>query len=163
MMFETAWTMSPSKWNGMGYVGLIQFGKSAAKTIGTTTGDLSQMTRVQQMQYVKKYYEFWMKEQKISGKLTLAQLYILVAYPAYSSFPATKPIAERGGPRSTMWQNNAGWRDPPGKESNGPITRESIGQAPRRCRPYVIAQLEKAGYSTGKTGDTPAQSNRPPT
>lgn len=159
MMFESAWTMSPSKWNGYGYVGLIQFGSAAAQTLGTSTGALAQMSRVQQMEYVKKYYQYWIKQQKISGKLTLAQLYMLVAYPAYSNYPANQVIAARGGPREKMWAANPGWRLPPGKDSNGPITRESIGQAPARCKPYVIAQLEKAGYSvpggSGGPGVTP--------
>jgi hypothetical protein len=37
MALETAETFSPSIDNGIGYVGLIQFGKDAAETIGTTT------------------------------------------------------------------------------------------------------------------------------
>lgn len=159
MMFETAWTMSPSKWNGHGYVGLIQFGSAAAQTIGTTTGQLAQMSRVQQMEFVKKYFEYWIRQQRVRPPLSLAQLYMLVAYPAYSNFPPDQVIAARGGPRERMWQANPGWRLPPGRSSNGPITRESIGQAPARCKPYVIAQLEKAGFAVpggaGGPGVTP--------
>lgn len=40
MALETAETFSPSIDNGIGYVGLIQFGKDAAETIGTTTDSL---------------------------------------------------------------------------------------------------------------------------
>ena len=36
MHFETAGTFSPSITNSLGYVGLIQFGASARKTLGTT-------------------------------------------------------------------------------------------------------------------------------
>ena len=157
MMFETAWTMSPSKWNGYGYVGLIQFGNAAAKDLKITTGQLAAMSRVQQMEYVKKYFERWKGIMKVSGPMDLGTLYMLVAYPAYSNYPPNQIIAARGGPKEKMWQANPGWRSP--KNSNGPITRQSIGTAPEQCRPYVIAMLEKAGYAvpggSGGPGVTP--------
>lgn len=52
---ETAGTFSPSITNSLGYVGLIQFGKAAAKDIGTTRADLKKMSAVEQMDYVYKY------------------------------------------------------------------------------------------------------------
>lgn len=41
--------------DGMGYVGLIQFGAAAAKTLGTTPYALSRMSFNEQMEYVYKY------------------------------------------------------------------------------------------------------------
>lgn len=41
--FETAGTFSPSITNSLGYTGLIQFGASAAASIGTTTAALRAM------------------------------------------------------------------------------------------------------------------------
>ncbi len=58
MSFETGGTFSPSKKNpGSSATGLIQFMESTAKNLGTTTSDLAKMTQVQQMDYVKKYFE----------------------------------------------------------------------------------------------------------
>ncbi len=53
--FESAGTFSASVDNGVGYVGLIQFGSAAASDMGTTQAALSQMSRVQQLDYVYKY------------------------------------------------------------------------------------------------------------
>lgn len=56
MAFETGGTFDPKKHNGIGYYGLIQFGEQAAKDLGTTLPKLTQMTRVQQLDYVEKYF-----------------------------------------------------------------------------------------------------------
>lgn len=56
MHFETGGTYSPSIKNPNGSAtGLIQFLESTAKSLGTSTEELSKMTREQQMQYVEKY------------------------------------------------------------------------------------------------------------
>ena len=81
MALETAETFSPSIDNGIGYVGLIQFGKDAAETIGTTTDSLKKMNFVQQMDYVQKH----LSQKRFQGKFkTLTDLYLAVLYPTAS-------------------------------------------------------------------------------
>lgn len=53
---ESAGTFSPSITNSLGYTGLIQFGKSAAKDLGTTTDALRKMSAIDQLDYVYKYF-----------------------------------------------------------------------------------------------------------
>lgn len=53
--FETGGTFSPSITNGIGATGLIQFLKTTAKALGTTTDDLRKMAVVEQLEFVEKY------------------------------------------------------------------------------------------------------------
>jgi hypothetical protein len=59
MAFETGETFSPSIKNaaGSGATGLIQFMPSTAKRLGTTTDELAQMSDVEQLDYVKAYFQ----------------------------------------------------------------------------------------------------------
>ncbi len=74
--------LSPSIQNSLGYTGLIQFGKDAAKDLKTTTDALKKMTRVQQMDYVEKYFKLWMDRLKIKKIDNFIDLYLVVFYPA---------------------------------------------------------------------------------
>lgn len=57
--------------------GLIQFMASTAKGLGTSTEALLQMSNVQQLDYVKKYYQTY------KGKInSAADAYLAVFYPA---------------------------------------------------------------------------------
>jgi hypothetical protein len=56
MYWESAKTFSPSITNPIGAVGLIQFIPNTAKGLGTTSSALKNMTAVQQLDYVYKYY-----------------------------------------------------------------------------------------------------------
>jgi hypothetical protein len=55
MWFETAHTLNHRIKNGIGAVGLIQFTKSTAKYLGTTTDALVKMSNVEQLDYVYKH------------------------------------------------------------------------------------------------------------
>ena len=57
MALETGTTFSPTAGKGSSYVGLIQFGKDAAKSIGTTQEKLLKMNDIEQLDYVEKYLE----------------------------------------------------------------------------------------------------------
>lgn len=64
--------------------GLIQFVESTAKSLGTTTAALKQMTPIQQLDYVEKFY---MKNKAAAGfgandKLSAGDLYALTFLPA---------------------------------------------------------------------------------
>ncbi|MBN2422746.1 DUF4157 domain-containing protein, partial [Candidatus Woesearchaeota archaeon] len=79
MAFESAGTFSPSVKNaaGSGATGLIQFMPSTAINLGTTTDALAKMTALEQLDYVKQYFE-WKK-----GKLkSIDDFYMAVLWPA---------------------------------------------------------------------------------
>lgn len=87
--FESAGTFSPSITNSLGYTGLIQFGTSAAKDLGTTTDQLRSMSAIEQMNYVQKYFELPHKRQG-SKYNTPIDLYMAVFYPAAMGKPNYK-------------------------------------------------------------------------
>jgi peptidoglycan hydrolase-like protein with peptidoglycan-binding domain len=55
MSFETGGSFNPAIRNGIGATGLIQFLKSTARGLGTTTDKLAKMTAVAQLEFVEKY------------------------------------------------------------------------------------------------------------
>lgn len=76
--FETVGTFSTSIKNPNGSAtGLIQFIESTAKGLGTSTRDLAQMSRVEQMAYVEKYLEPYKGRMK-----NLGDLYMAIHWPA---------------------------------------------------------------------------------
>ncbi|WP_160138247.1 L,D-transpeptidase [Chryseobacterium sp. c4a] len=76
MALETGRTFSPTAGKGKNYVGLIQFGDSAAESVGTTRADLLKMTAIQQLDYVEKYLA--KKKDKIN---TLTDFYLSILMP----------------------------------------------------------------------------------
>lgn len=83
MNSETGGTFSPSIWNtaGSGAVGLIQFMPTTAIELGTTTTALSQMSNVEQLDYVDRYIALQMKYFKITKIKDYDDLYLIVFYP----------------------------------------------------------------------------------
>jgi len=77
MAFESR--LRPDIKNNMGYVGLIQFGKDAAKEVGVTREELTNMSAVEQMDYVYKYLKNRLKSIE---NPTLSDLYMAVLAPA---------------------------------------------------------------------------------
>lgn len=66
-----------------GATGLIQFMPSTAKALGTTTDALKNMTPIQQLDYVEKFFEMNLRNTKMQGKrLSAGDLYTLVFMPA---------------------------------------------------------------------------------
>lgn len=76
MALETGKTFSPTAGKGTSYVGLIQFGDSAAESVKTTREALLKMTAVKQLEYVEKYLE--KKKDKIN---TLTDFYLSILMP----------------------------------------------------------------------------------
>tara|TARA_R110000772_G_scaffold94334_4_gene192185 strand:- start:10376 stop:13192 length:2817 start_codon:yes stop_codon:yes gene_type:complete len=78
MGFETVGTFNPSIKNpGSTATGLIQFLESTAKGLGTSTSELANMTREQQMEYVGKYLK------PFKGKMkNIGDVYMAVHWPA---------------------------------------------------------------------------------
>ena len=85
MALETNKTFSPSIDNGIGYVGLIQFGENATHDLNTTQEKLVKMTFIEQMDYVQKHL-IYVKNHFVAQKKyeTLTDLYLAVLYPSVS-------------------------------------------------------------------------------
>lgn len=79
--FESAGSFSPSKTNSLGYTGLIQFGPGAATDLKTTLTALRNMTAVQQLDYVERYYKMWYKRLKINAPNSYIDTYLITLFP----------------------------------------------------------------------------------
>jgi hypothetical protein len=84
--FETGRTFNPAITNSIGATGLIQFLKSTAKGLGTSTDALRKMTFKQQLAYVDKYiYANLKRHLKPDGKVpdtfTQGDLFMTIFYP----------------------------------------------------------------------------------
>ena len=81
MAFETGSSFDPAKRNpASSATGLIQFIRPTAVSLGTTTDELRTMTRVQQMDWVLKYFKAG-PIRKLSS-VTLEDLYMAILWPA---------------------------------------------------------------------------------
>jgi len=84
MAFETGETFSPSIRNkASGATGLIQFMRTTAKGLGTTTDDLAAMTAVDQLDFVEKYLKPF--KNKMS---TVSDVYMTILFPKAVGKPA---------------------------------------------------------------------------
>ena len=83
---ESANTFNPAVTNYIGATGLIQFLKSTAINLGTTTDDLRKMTFQQQLVYVDKYLQRNLKrylgpDGKVPSTFTQGDLFMTIFYP----------------------------------------------------------------------------------
>lgn len=93
MELETAGTFDPSITNALGYTGLIQFGKDAAKEVGTTRNQLREMDALEQLDYVKKYLA------KFVGRMNrLPDVYLAVFFPVAIGKPLGWTLQARNLP-----------------------------------------------------------------
>ncbi len=145
---ETGKSMAPHANNniGGGHAGLIQFGQGACKIVGTSLGALMRMSRVQQMPYIEKYFDYWAG--KMGRPQNCGDLYMLVAQPANVRKGLDDVIFARG---TDSWSNNAQWRDP---QPNGPVTRRGIMNGVMKWRRWVERMLGKSANTQGS--QTPA-------
>lgn len=82
--FESAGTFSPTIKNPHSTaVGLIQFLDWVAKRLGTTTDELLQMTALEQLDYVEKFYRIILDWKSPDGLTTLSDHYLAVFAPAF--------------------------------------------------------------------------------
>ena len=77
MAFETGETFSASIKNPVASaIGLIQFLETTAASLGTTTSKLANMSEVEQLEYVEKYF------MPYAGKIeTIEDIYMAIIYP----------------------------------------------------------------------------------
>ena len=92
---ESAGTFNPAITNSIGATGLIQFLKSTAIDLGTTTDALRKMTFKQQLAYVDKYLYANLKrhltaEGKIPNTFTQGDVFMTIFYPVAVGKPDYK-------------------------------------------------------------------------
>ena len=84
--FESGRTFNPAIQNSIGATGLIQFMRSTATGLGTTTDELSKMTFKQQLVYLDRYLYSTLKNHLVNGKIpstfTQGDLFMTIFYPA---------------------------------------------------------------------------------
>ena len=104
MAFETGRTFRADKKNPLSSAtGLIQFMETTAKKLGTTTLALSQMTEVEQLDYVKQYFI------SSKGKLkTLEDVYMKILWPNAVGKEEDSIVFDRYGKTDEEYLANAG-------------------------------------------------------
>ncbi|WP_233426599.1 lytic transglycosylase domain-containing protein [Klebsiella variicola] len=92
MAFETGETFSPNVRNPNGSAtGLIQFMSNTARSLGTTTNELADMTSVEQMDYVEKYFKPY------AGKIkTIEDVYMVIFCPRAVGKPDSYILYDEG-------------------------------------------------------------------
>ena len=134
MAFETGRTLSPSIRNSIGATGLIQFIPSTARGLGTTTDALAQMTRVEQMDYVLKYFKAG-PVRKIAAP-TLEDLYMQILWPRAVGKPLDYVLFSYP---SKAYEQNKGLDI----NKDGNITKEEAAAKVRNQLNYIRTQLLK--------------------
>ena len=177
MSFETGGTFDPAQKNlqGSGATGLIQFMPSTAKGLGTSTEELSKMTRTEQLKYVDKYFS----NKGIEGG-NLDDLYMAILFPVAVGKPDNFVLFGKGaieGYRGTAYDQNSGldlnrdgsitkaeaaakvrehYSNMQFVTSDGNVTKASLQPG----NPNRIANLEPTGYMPYETTgvlDSPPQ------
>jgi hypothetical protein len=133
---ESAGTFNPAITNSIGATGLIQFLKSTATSLGTTTDDLKKMTFKEQLVYVDKFLYANLKKHLIDGKVpntfTQGDLFMTIFYPVAVGKP------EYVFPDKVS-RNNSGIKKP--KD----YTERALASAifPLSAFPYTLAEVKK--------------------
>ena len=150
MWNETGGTYDPAIKNPLGSAtGLIQFLESTANSLGTTTAQLAQMTRPQQMQYVQKYFS---KSGWPSGQApnpTIANIYMTIFLPKFKFAAPTTVIADGtpGSPTYQWYAQNSGFDVAP---KQGVITPAMVAAKASLRRISVVNCLTAAGVGLVK-------------
>lgn len=154
MHLETGGSFSPSKENGKGFVGLIQFSSEAAVSVGTTYAKLKDMTFIEQMDYVQKYLE-----QNKDKMQTLTDFYLQVLKPSavgkgnepnHAVFDES--IAVPDVPYDAANINREPWVTKYGYASNPTFMKEEGEYQNRRSfQTYTKGVQTRRGFNNGKT------------
>ena len=145
MNLESARTFDPAIQNNLGFTGLIQFGKPAAASLGTTTDVLKMMTRVQQMDYVQAYFsKLWGWPNSKCPSPTLGNIYLTILLPAFRFAAADQQIAVAGDPKSGSWYSANKGFDP---QRLGYFTPAMVEATVAQHKREVEQCLAKAGVT----------------
>ena len=126
MAFESAGTFSSAVKNKhSGATGLIQFMPSTAKELKTTTNALANLSAVDQLEYVEKYFR------RFAHRLhTLEDVYMAILYPVAVGKPNSFVLFERG---TIAYKQNAPLDTPEGaKGVDGKITKAEAAAKVRK-------------------------------
>jgi hypothetical protein len=159
MDFETGGTFNPAKKNmaGSGATGLIQIVEPTAIGLGTTTAELAQMSRVQQLEYVEKH----LKNIGIKSGSNLSDLYMAVLFPAAIGKPDDFVLFGNGAMpkyRGTAYTQNASLdKNGDGSVTKGEAVTRVVGHAnvwrqARNLNPAVVAAQSKKQTRTKEQG-----------
>jgi hypothetical protein len=147
MNLETGRTFDPAITNNLGYTGLIQFGTDSASRLGTTTSVLRGMSRVEQMDYVYKYFHnLWGWPNSKCPNPTLVNLYLTVLLPAFRFAPADQKIADATDPKSASWYKSNPSFDPSPKK--GYFTPAMVEATVAIHKREVLQCLSNAGVGS---------------
>ena len=119
MKFETAGTMSPGKTNNKSQaVGLIQFMPDTARGLGTSSEELAQMSAVEQLDYVYRFY----KKNGVKSGMGIGDLYMLTFMPLYAQEEDDTVLGQKGGGKlpGTNLSMHKIWDQNPGFSNGGP-------------------------------------------
>ena len=148
MAFETGRTFNPAIRNSIGATGLIQFIRPTAIGLGTTTDKLATMTRVEQMDWVLKYFKAG-PVRKIAAP-TLEDLYMQILWPRAVGKPLDYVLFSSP---STAYKQNKGLD----ANKDGNITKDEAAAKVRNQLSYIRSQLltipEEAGIWTDADGN----------
>lgn len=154
MAFETGGSFDPAQKNlaGSSGTGLIQFMSFTAKNLGTTTAELAKMSAVEQLDYVKKYF------QPYAGRLkTLEDLYMAILWPRAIGKSNDYVLWSKGTKAYT--QNSGLDTNKDGKVTKG----EAAGKVKERYDIGVDARNARGGAGNSDTGGNQGGDTADPT
>src|SRR5215207_6507026 len=150
MSFETGGRFDPSIQNGIGATGLIQFLRSTAQNLGTTTEKLAKMSAVAQLAFVEKYFE------PFKGKLGTLE----AVYTSILSGSPKKPDAvlfKAGTPAYKL--NPLDWNDDgiiTAREATTPVAARMFGGVKavqqRLLEAGAVPAAARGGFVDGRWG-----------
>lgn len=148
MAFETGRTMDPAIRNSIGATGLIQFLRSTAIGLGTTTDALAAMTRTEQMDWVLKYFKAG-PLRKVAAP-TLEDLYMAIIWPAAVGKPNSYVLFSHP---SKAYEQNKGLD----LNKDGNITKDEAATKVKSQLNYIRTQLlkipDEGGIVTDSSGN----------
>jgi len=129
----------------MGFVGLIQFGHEACVTLKITKAQLITMSRVEQMDWVEKFFRFWKWPNDNVPNPSIANIYLTILLPARRFFAPDQKVAEHGNPKLGGYDSNSGFDKTYNKPPKGYFTSDMVAFAVQDRINSVKAILAKAG------------------
>jgi len=139
MANETGATFDPGLVNSIGATGLIQFLSSTATGLGTSTATLKTLSRVDQMDWVLKFFQAQRLNQKAPTP-KLQDLYLCIYWPAAVGKPDSYIVNPAGSKQAT--QNKSL------QAADGSITCASVGAAAAKWLPVIQQALANAGVQS---------------
>lgn len=116
MSYESGGTFDPAVTNSIGAVGLIQFIPSTAQGLGTSTSELRNMTAIEQLAYVEKFFR---QNGRRIRRDTPGDYYMAVFMPAYVGADPTTVLGQKDSTeilagsnrtKGKIWEQNPGLR-----------------------------------------------------